>query len=82
MGGESIKKVDSGAQALLAPGEILIFDPHGKLRVQDESLDIDYFRRYTVPKQDTGAGSTSGGGGGLLPGEGRPPPRGRGSRDS
>jgi hypothetical protein len=76
MGGEPIPKKDRGssAAALEAPGEILVFDAAGNLRVRNETDDIEEFRRALVPEPDLktlpggapgddpyGAGSAEGG---------------------
>jgi hypothetical protein len=58
MGGEAIPKKDKGsstADALEAPGEILVFDAAGNLRVRNETDDIEDFRRVLVPEPDTKA---------------------------
>jgi len=55
MGGEPIPKKNrsSTADPLTAPGELLIFDAQGNLRVRDEAEDIEEFRRQLVPEPDT-----------------------------
>jgi hypothetical protein len=75
MGGESIPKRDKGKSSdpLTAPGELLVFDADGNLRVQNETDDIEAFRRLLVPEPK--APATPGGAeGGYaptgMPGEG------------
>jgi len=81
MGGEKINLVSRVTTTpLTALGEMLLLDAQGKLQVHNEGEDIDYFRQFTVPKEDPAtknqqpAGDTEG-----LPGPGgRPagrPPR-------
>ncbi len=54
MGGEPIPKKNKGstAPALEVPGEILVFDAEGNLRVRNETDDIEEYRRALVPEPD------------------------------
>jgi hypothetical protein len=81
-GGEKIPAVTRVAdQALIAPGEVLVFDALGKLHVQDEVLDVDAIRQATIPKTDAAGQPLDGAMPGGLPGDMLSPgPGGRGSR--
>jgi hypothetical protein len=52
LGGDEIPLLDkrSDKPPLTAPGELLIFDAEGNLHVQNETDDIEGFRRYLVPE--------------------------------
>jgi hypothetical protein len=53
LGGETIDPLDKrNEHPLQTPGELLIFDAAGNLHVQNETDDIEDFRRYLVPKPD------------------------------
>jgi hypothetical protein len=54
MGGESIPKKNrsSTADPLTVPGELLVFDAQGKLRVRNEVEDVEEFRRHLVPEPE------------------------------
>jgi hypothetical protein len=68
-GGEKIPPLDRKAEnTLAAPGEVLVVDPTGKLFVQNESDDIESFRRYLVPKEDPNKPAM--GAPGMMPGDG------------
>ena len=97
MGGEPIPKKNKGstAPALEAPGEILVFDAEGNLRVRNETDDIEEFRRALVPEPDpkslpgaAGADQYSSGdaaelsGGSGYPGSSGYPGKGRSPRGS
>jgi hypothetical protein len=71
VGGEKIPAVERGNdEPLTAPGEMLVVDAAGNLHVQDETEDVEGFRRLLLPKEDPQAavdllnpdGSDSGGG--------------------
>jgi hypothetical protein len=73
MGGEEIPLLDKRTekQPLVAPGELLIFDAEGNLHVQNETDDIEGFRRYLVPEPSEESvrspmGDPMGGFGGIL----------------
>jgi hypothetical protein len=52
-GGEVIPPLDrKNDEPLKAPGEMLIFDATGNLYVQNETDDIESFRRFLLPKPD------------------------------
>ena len=52
-GGELIPPVDKkNDEPLAAPGEMLVFDHAGNLHVQEETGDVEGFRRLLLPKQD------------------------------
>jgi len=54
MGGESIPKRDKkSSDPLKAPGELLVVDAEGNLHVQNETDDIEDFRRLLVPEPKT-----------------------------
>jgi hypothetical protein len=82
-GGERIPPVErKNEHPLDSPGELLIFDAAGRLHVQDESRDIEGYRRYLVPKPEVKKPMPAGGAGegfdGLLeqpplPPRGKPP---------
>jgi hypothetical protein len=59
-GGEEIPPLDrKNDKPLLAPGEMLVFDAQGNLHVQDETDDVESFRRLLLPKPEenkTGVG--------------------------
>jgi hypothetical protein len=59
MGGERIPALPSSAasadQQLTAPGELLVFDPQGNLRVQSEIESAEKVRQFTVRKADPNA---------------------------
>jgi len=61
MGGERLPQIDStiNPEPLTAPGELLIFDPQGNMRVQNEADDIEGFRRFTVQKEDPKAAAAA-----------------------
>ncbi|MCI0360768.1 MAG: hypothetical protein L0211_20005 [Planctomycetaceae bacterium] len=52
-GGESIPKRNrsNSAEALKSPGELLVVDDQGRLRVRHETDDIEEFRRWLVPPE-------------------------------
>jgi hypothetical protein len=50
-GGEVVPPVDKkNDKPLKSPGELLVFDAEGNLHVQNETDDIEAYRRYTIPK--------------------------------
>jgi hypothetical protein len=59
MGGERMKSVSGLPQPLSALGEFLVMDPEGNLHVQNEAQDNEQIRRYTVPKEDKKAKTTT-----------------------
>jgi hypothetical protein len=95
-GGEQIPPVDrKNDKPLTAPGEMLIFDAAGNLHVQDETEDVESFRRLLLPKPDPNApqpgadgmmpgdtGASADGYGDLMEGYGPGPGRGRTPRGS
>ena len=53
MGGEVVSGRNANLdEPLRAPGELLVVDANGDLHVQDETTDIEQFRRYTPPKEE------------------------------
>jgi hypothetical protein len=71
-GGEVIPPLDrKNDKPLTAPGEMLIFDASGNLHVQNETDDIDSFRRYLLPKEDPKAKQP--GPAGMYPDDGTMP---------
>jgi hypothetical protein len=53
MGGDVVSGRNANLQEpLRAPGELLVVDANGDLHVQDETTDIEEFRRYTPPKEE------------------------------
>jgi hypothetical protein len=71
-GGDKIPPLDRKSEnTLVAPGEVLVVDPTGKIFVQNESDDIEAFRRYLVPKEDPNKPAT--GAPGMMPGDGMMP---------
>jgi hypothetical protein len=52
-GGDSIPKRNksNAADPLKAPGELVVIDEHGQLRVRHETDDIEEFRRWLVPPE-------------------------------
>jgi len=90
LGGETIPPLDrKNEHPLQVPGEVLIFDEAGNLHVQNETDDVESFRRYLLPEPVTpGVGQPGGdvlgqpppGEGGVLDGPGpRRPVRPRGA---
>ena len=67
-GGEKIQALDKQADHALATlGELLIFDAHGNLHVQNEANDVDAVRRVIMKKPEQPAAATPGAEG-LMPG--------------
>jgi hypothetical protein len=53
IGGDKIPPINRrNENPLESPGELLIFDAAGNLHVQDESRDVEGYRRYLVPKPE------------------------------
>jgi hypothetical protein len=65
MGGERIKSVTALPTPLNTIGEMLVVDANGRLHVQDEAHDIEYVRRFTVPKEEKKPKATGDNVGGL-----------------
>jgi hypothetical protein len=92
-GGELIPPVDKkNDKPLTAPGEMLVFDAAGNLHVQEETGDVESFRRLVLPKPDEnatpygpegtipdGAGSDAAGYGEMMQSPSGGTPGGRGS---
>jgi hypothetical protein len=88
IGGEVVSSRNASLEEpLRAPGEVLVVDANGVLHVQDETTDIENFRRYTLPKEEklppgsapgsSGYDPAEGGyGASSAPGYGMPSPRG------
>jgi hypothetical protein len=63
MGGEEIPLLDKRSEKpkMIAPGEMLIIDSAGKLHVQDETDDIEAFRRFLIPEEPEQPTAAAGG---------------------
>ena len=70
LGGDDIQTLDSKVreEKMTVPGELLIIDADGNLLVQDESEDVEEFRRFVRPQEDKPkAGAAEAAPGGFAP---------------